>query len=203
MRRTKEDAAQTRQMILDAALTVFSKQGYHPARLQDIAEAAGVTRGAIYHHFGSKAELYIALIEEASEQFNAVIAQAIAEGGTFQQVSARVLVNAWTFLEEDPHLAKVVELFNFKTGFTSELSEINRRREEEAETLVDYIAGFVGRSIEEGELRADLDPVIAARAFIAYQNGVMNLWLTNRDAFSIKESAPALAAIFVQGIAAV
>ncbi len=203
MRRTKEEAAQTRQALLDAALTVFSEQGYHPARLQDIADAAGVTRGAIYHHFGSKADLYITLIEEASEQFDAVIAQAIAEGGTFRQVGTRVLVGAWTFLEEDPHLAKVVELFNFKTGFTSELAEITRRREEEAETLVDYVAGFMRRAIEEGELRADLDPVIVARAFIAYENGVMNLWLSNRQVFSLKESAPALASIFVQGIAAV
>ncbi len=51
MRRIKEEADKTRQAILEAALTVFSKQGYHPARLQDIAEAADVTRGAIYHYF--------------------------------------------------------------------------------------------------------------------------------------------------------
>ncbi|MCP4164743.1 MAG: TetR family transcriptional regulator [Chloroflexi bacterium] len=203
MRRTKEEATQTRQMILDAALTIFSKQGYQAARLQEIAEAAGVTRGAIYHHFESKAGLYITLIEQASEQFDAVIAQAITEGGTFQQVGTRVLVNAWTCLEEDPHLAKVVELFNFKTGFTSELAEINQRREDESETLVNYVAGFMRQAIEDGELGADLDPVITARAFIAYQNGVMNLWLTNQEAFSLKKSAPALAAIFMQGIAAV
>ncbi len=200
MRRIKEDADKTRQTILDAALTIFSRQGYHPARLQDIAEVASVTRGAIYHHFGSKADLYITLIREASELFNDVIAKAIAGGGTFQEVGKRVLINAWTFLEEDPHLTKVVELFTFKTGFTSELDEINKQRVEESETLVAYIAGFIHKAIERGELRPDLDPEIVARAFIACQNGIMSLWLTNRNAFSLKESAPALAETFFRGI---
>jgi TetR/AcrR family acrAB operon transcriptional repressor len=200
MRRIKEDADKTRQTILDAALTVFSRQGYHPARLQDIAEAANVTRGAIYHHFGSKADLYIILIKEASEQFNEVIAKTIAEGGTFQEVGTRVLINAWTLLEEDPHLAKVVELFNFKTGFTSELLKITQQREDEAETMVVYVAGFIRQAIEGGELHAKLDPLIGARAFIAFQNGITNLWLSNRKAFPLKENAPALASIIMQGI---
>jgi len=62
MKRTQEEAAKTRQDLLDAALQVFSQQGYQAARLQDIAKAAGVTRGAIYHHFGSKAELFNTLM---------------------------------------------------------------------------------------------------------------------------------------------
>ena len=202
MRRIKEEADKTRQAILDAALTVFSRQGYHPARLQDIADDANVTRGAVYHHFGSKADLYITLIKEASEQFNAVIAHAVAGGGTFQELGKRVLINAWTFLEEDPHLTKVVELFTFKTGFISELAEINKLRVEESETLVAYIVGFIQKAIERGELHPELDPEIVARAFIAYQNGVMNLWLTNKNAFSLKESATALAETFFQGLEA-
>ena len=67
MRRTKEEAEQTRQDLLDAALTVFSQKGYTATRLEDVARTAGVTRGAIYHHFGSKADLYGALIEEANK----------------------------------------------------------------------------------------------------------------------------------------
>ena len=199
MRRTKEEAAQTRQALLDAALTIFSKQGFQVARLQDIAEAAGVTRGAIYHHFGGKAELYIMLIEEASEQSNAVIKDAIAEGGTFQDMGTRVLVDSWTFLEENRRFREVAELLYFKTGVVPELAEIARRRREKAKTQVDYIAEFMRQGIEEGGIRADFDPMIAARAFLAYLEGVITLWLANRNAFSIKENAPALAEFFVQG----
>lgn len=199
MRRTKEEVAQTRQALLDAALTVFSEQGYHPARLQDIADAAGVTRGAVYHHFGSKANLYITLIEEASMQSNAVVEEAIAEGGTFQEVGTRVMVDSWTFLEENRRFREVAELFYFKTGDAPELAEIARQREEEANAQVDFVAGFIQQSIEEGVIRADLDPVVVARAFIAYLQGVVTLWLANRNVFSIKDNALALAEIFMQG----
>jgi len=68
MRRTKEEAEQTRQQILDAALLIFSQKGFQATRLQDIATEAGATRGAIYHHFQNKAGLYKSLIEEAMQQ---------------------------------------------------------------------------------------------------------------------------------------
>jgi len=200
MRRIKEEADKTRQTILDAALTVFSSKGYNASRLQDIAEAAGVTRGAIYHHFGSKADLYICLVRESSAKLDSVIAQAIEGGGTFKEVATRVLVNGWSLLEDDPQLAKVVELFNFKTGFTAELEEINIQRKEGAKTQVVYIAGFVQRAIDKGELNSGIEPELIGRSFMAYQNGIVNLWLTNQTAFSLKTSAPALAAVFFQGI---
>ncbi len=202
MRRTKEEAAQTRQALLDAALTVFSKQGYQDTRLQDIAEAAGVTRGAIYHHFGGKNQLFITLIKEASEQIDAVIGDAIATGGSFAEVNSRVLVNSWTYLEENRRFSEVVELLNFKSGRSPELEEIIQQLMEGQRAQVDLVAGYMKMGIEQGELRADLDPEIIARAFIAYQGGVINLWLADRAAFSIKESASALAAIFVQGVTA-
>ena len=202
MRRTKEEAAQTRQTILDAALTIFSKQGYQAARLQEIAEAAGVTRGAVYHHFGGKSQLFITLIEEASKEINNVVEQAIAEGGGFTEVNNRVLVNSWTYLEENRRFRDISEMLNFKSGRSPDLEELSRRVTVGLRTQVDSIAGYMQRGIEQGELRADLDPETIARAFFAYQDGVTRLWLADRTAFSIKESAPALAAIFVQGIAA-
>ena len=52
MRRTKEEAEQTRRALLDAGLRVFSRQGYAAIKLEDIAREAAVTRGAIYWHFG-------------------------------------------------------------------------------------------------------------------------------------------------------
>lgn len=82
MRRTAEDAALTRQALLDAALMEFSRRGYEGTRLQDIAAAAGLTRGAIYHHFRNKAEVYLALITEIGAGVDGVTAQALAEGAT-------------------------------------------------------------------------------------------------------------------------
>jgi TetR/AcrR family acrAB operon transcriptional repressor len=196
MRRTKEDAEQTRQDLLDAALTIFSQKGYTAARLEDIAEAAGVTRGAIYHHFGSKSELFLALLEEATAVGNSAIDRAVSEGGTFVEVLSRILVYTFNLVEDDRRFSEVMAL----QLTTPDVDALAQRRYDEAQELVQSISGFFRVIIEQGELRPDLDPEIAARAFLGFQNGLAMLWLANRQAFSIKENAPELAEIFVHGI---
>lgn len=196
MRRTKEEAEQTRQDLLEAALTIFSKNGYTASRLEDIAEAAGVTRGAIYHHFGSKEDLFIALLDEAATVGNSAIDRAVGEGGTFIEILSRILVYTFNLLEDDRRFSEVMAL----QLATPDVEALAQRRYDEARELVASISGFFRVIIEQGELRPDLDPETAARAFLGYQNGLAMLWLANRQVFSIKESAPELAGIFVHGI---
>ncbi len=196
MRRTKEDAEQTRQDLLDAALTIFSQTGYTAARLEDIAEAAGVTRGAIYHHFGSKSELFLALLEEATAVGNSAIDRAVSEGGTFVEILSRILVYTFNLVEDDRRFSEVMAL----QLTTPDVEALAQRRYDEAQELVQSISGFFRVIIEQGELRPGLNPEIAARAFLGYQNGLAMLWLANRQAFSIKADAPQLAELFVQGI---
>lgn len=61
-----ERRAQTRERLLEAALDVFNRLGYHGASLEAVAEAAGFTKGAVYSNFASKAELFVALAERRS-----------------------------------------------------------------------------------------------------------------------------------------
>lgn len=63
-RKTKEEALKTRQMLLDAAIEQFARRGVSNTTLTDIADAAGVTRGAVYWHFSSKSELFNAMWQE-------------------------------------------------------------------------------------------------------------------------------------------
>ena len=90
MKRTKEEAAVTRENLLQAGLVVFGRKGYDAATLEDVAHEAGVTRGAIYWHFGSKTELFNALMEKYSSRGTIILQQAASEGGTFTQILTRV-----------------------------------------------------------------------------------------------------------------
>lgn len=200
MRRTKEEAAQTHQALLNAALTVFSQEGYEAARLKDIAQTAGVTRGAIYHHFGNKAGLFAALIEDASALGNQAIGKAIEEGGAFAQITARILVYTLYLLEEDRRFREVTALSLSIPGTAPELAAFREQRVQGARELVENISGLFQMGIEQGDLRPDLDPPTLARGFLAFQNGLALLWLSDKEAFSIKESAPALAKMFMEGI---
>jgi AcrR family transcriptional regulator len=200
MRRTKEEAAITRQLLLKKALTVFSKKGYAATTLEDIAREAEVTRGAIYWHFGSKAELYNTLVREYSDRGNAIVQQAASEGGTLIEILRRVFIRQLQAIEDDHDLRALMELYLFKTGLIPELEEGRQQQIESGVGLIEMIAGIMGQGIQSGLLRSDVDPKDMARTYLALQNGLTQLWLTAPDQFSLKASANSFADILMAGI---
>jgi TetR/AcrR family acrAB operon transcriptional repressor len=199
VRRTKEEAAVTRESLMQAALAVFSRKGYTATTLEDIAHEVGVTRGAIYWHFGSKAELYTALVAEYSGRGPAIVQAAAAEGGSFAQILKRVFINLLTAIEADPALSALMELSQ-RAERNPELVAIQKQQAEGGHALLAGIAATMGMGIQTGELRPDLDPMEMARAFIAFQNGIVALWLQDRQAFSLKASAAAQAEVLLRGL---
>jgi AcrR family transcriptional regulator len=84
-------APERREQLLDVALRVFSASGFHGSSMNDVAEAAGVTKPVLYQHFASKRELYLALLDTAGEHVNAVILAAAADAtGPHDQVTRGV-----------------------------------------------------------------------------------------------------------------
>jgi len=202
MKRTKEEAAITREQLLSKALKVFSKKGYAATTLEDIARDAEVTRGAIYWHFGSKAELYNTLIREYSSRGNAIMQQAASEGGTLLDILRRVFVRQLQAVEEDPALRALMELYLFKTGLVPELEEGRQQQIESGIGLIEMITGIMGQGVELGLLRTDVEPKDMARAYLAFQNGLTQLWLTAPDQYSLKASAESFADILMAGLQA-
>jgi TetR/AcrR family acrAB operon transcriptional repressor len=200
MRRTKEEAEQTRKTLLEASLQIFSEKGYQASRLEDVAQTAGLTRGAIYHHFGSKAGLYKALLDDAAAPGSQAMNRAIAEGGTFKEICTRIMVYQLSIIEENRRTQDMMEVVLFKIGPEEELAQVNRKRVEENESLIQGIATFMAQGIAQGEIRPELNPFTIARAFVAYQHGLATLWLSNRKAFSLRDQARELADVFMKGI---
>lgn len=201
MRRTKEDAELTRQAVLDAALRVMSRRGYAATRLDEIAAAARVTRGAIYHHFGGKLELFTALIEDASVVSSRAIAQAIAEGGDFLEIARRVLMYTLDLLARDARFRGASALLLFSSHEAPELAPLRRSRVQLGLAQLEQITGFFQMGLAQGAIRADIDPAVAARAFLAYQNGLILLWVTSPGLIDYDQHAAGLAELFITGIA--
>jgi TetR/AcrR family acrAB operon transcriptional repressor len=202
MRRTKEEAAVTRKQLLKKALTVFSKKGYAATTLEDIASEAEVTRGAIYHHFGGKAELYNTLVRGFSDRGNVIIQQAVSEGGTLPDILRRVFVRQLEAIEDDQEMRELMELYLFKTGLVPELEEGRQQQIESGVGLIVMLADIMSQGIEQGLLRSDIDPKEMARAYLAFQNGLINLWLTAPEQFSLKASVESFADVLFAGIQA-
>ena len=68
-----------REQLLEVALEVFARQGFHGTSMNDVADAAGVTKPVLYQHFDSKRELYLALLEDVGNQLITRIAKATSE----------------------------------------------------------------------------------------------------------------------------
>lgn len=202
MRRTKEEAAITRQSLLKAALVVFSRSGYSAASLEDVAAEACLTRGAIYWHFRSKADLYGALLDATAARSTQIVQAAMAQGGRLTDILRRIFVRLLETVENDPELRAVMEISLFKSERTPELAEIYRLRQESERALLLGIASAFRQGIVSGEMRGDLDPREMAQAFLALQNGAIYQWLYDPQTSSLAASAPAMAEIFLRGVMA-
>jgi AcrR family transcriptional regulator len=85
---TRLPASARRRQLLDAALEAFATQGFHATSMNEVAEAAGVTKPVLYQHFGSKRALYQELLDDVAVTLEARIHAATATGGPRAQVEA-------------------------------------------------------------------------------------------------------------------
>jgi len=74
-------AAQRREQLIETAIPVFAEQGFHATSMNDVAEAAGVTKPVLYQHFSSKRDLFVELLDEIGNQLRDTIAKATADAG--------------------------------------------------------------------------------------------------------------------------
>lgn len=200
MRRTKEEAELTRELLLKAALTVFSRKGYADAKLEEIAAEANVTRGALYHHFAGKAELYNTLVAQAALRIMPVIEEVMGRGGRSVELLQRLLVATLSFVVDDPVYRAVNELVLFKTEVSPELAAGMEMKQAGTRQFVEFLAGIIQSGMDAGELRPDLNARTTAIGLLSYQNGLILSWLLDPALFSLKDEAPMLVAQALQGI---
>ncbi len=161
-----------RRQILDAAIRVFARQGFHATRVSDIADEAGVAYGLVYHYFSSKEEV---LNELFSERWSLLLA-AIEEADRSEATPRTKLEDVAGFIVDsyrhDPELMKViiVEVTRAANSFgRTHLAEIRRAYES--------IAKIVAEGQEEGAFRRDIDPTFASMSFYGAIEQLLSGWI--------------------------
>jgi AcrR family transcriptional regulator len=145
------DSADTRQRILDIARFAFAARGYDASTNRSLGADAGITAGAIYHYFGSKLDLYIAVHDDVQERVYTQFGDAIADPPTFRAKIEAVLEAAHEMNKEDPSLAQ----------FLGALRVDMRRNPELKEALQHTAAAreqFFGSIVDHGVLTGEIDP---------------------------------------------
>ena len=94
----------------------------------------------------------------------------------------------------------MMELHLFKTGLAPELEEGHQLQIAASLAMVEMLSGIMAQGVELSLLRPDVDTKTMARAYLAFQNGLIQLWLTAPDQFSLQTSAESYADIFMSSI---
>lgn len=185
VRRTKEEALETRNRILDAAEDVFYARGVARTSLSDIAQAAGVTRGAIYWHFRNKADVFAAMCERVKLPMETMCTPLGVEAddplGELRTVGNFLLRQ----LVEDAHWRKVFEIMFNKCEFVEDTSPILKRQQESFEEGMAHLTSIIEQATRRGRLPADLDIPLAVAHFHATFNGIMGDYLFYPDVSSL------------------
>jgi len=165
-----ESEPEKRRAILHAAVRVFAEKGYHGCRIADVARQAGVAYGLVYHYFRNKEELLESVFAEQWTIFiNAIQAIAEGPGGAPEQI-ASVCSFAVDVLRTAPDAVRVLLLEvartpnAFRAGSTRQTFERALR----------LVAEIVRRGQQAGEVRRDIDPLVAAAGVL----GALELTLT-------------------------
>ncbi len=200
-RRTKDEAVETRNQILDAAERIFSERGVSRTSLTDIAQAADVTRGAIYWHFRDKADLFCEMVARVTmpmEQAPCQIDPA-ALGDPLAGVRA-MLVGILERTSGDAQARRVFHIVFNKCEYVDEMQPVWQRfREMQADCMARLERGLVA-AIARGQLPADLDAHRTAVGLHALLNGLISKWVMDPDAMPLENAAGGIIDVFLEGI---
>lgn len=157
-------------MLLDAAVRVFARQGFHASRVGDIAAEAGVAHGLLYHYFSSKDEVLETVFRETWSELLGAIHDVEASGAPareqLRQVAA-ILLRAW---RRQPDLVRVL------VREIARSPELHRRLDEVRAAFA-AIERIVRRGQSTGEFRSDLDPQLASTVFYGGLEEILTGWV--------------------------
>jgi AcrR family transcriptional regulator len=169
---TSRQAVDKRRVILDAAVRVFARQGFHTCRVSDIADEAGVAYGLVYHYFQSKDEVLDTLF---LERWN-VLLDAIRETDALDIPATEKLAAIAGFIIEsyrhDPDLMKVIIIEVTRAANSFGGAHIGKISE-----AYELIAGVVRKAQATGEFRSEIPAEFAVMAFYGALEQVLTGWI--------------------------
>jgi TetR/AcrR family fatty acid metabolism transcriptional regulator len=194
--RSPSRAGDKRERILDAAVRVFAREGFHATRVSEVAKAAGVADGTIYLYFESKDHLLISLFEDRVERLLAYLETELPRAPSASQRLRRIIELQLGLLEGERDLAEVVTVIlrqstKLMKGYAA--PKFN--------AYLDVIARVIAEGQAAGELRDDVSPHLAARAVFGALDAIAMTWaLGKAEHGGLLRASGQLAEIVLRGL---
>ncbi|WP_139216948.1 multidrug efflux transporter transcriptional repressor AcrR [Xenorhabdus mauleonii] len=197
-RNNKQQAQQTRQQIIDAAIKTFSERGVSATSLSDIATAAGVTRGAIYWHFKNKTDLLSVVCKIPKHKTAELEKEYQAKYPNNPLIALRyLLISVLKIMVGDLQSCLLMEIFFHKCEFVGEMSPLADELREICISDYERIEKLLGFCIQSGELPHNLDLKRSSIMLRALMTGVLENWLFAPDSFNIQDQSVYLVDSFI------
>ena len=188
-----------RDRILDAAVAVFAKTGFHATKVSDIARQAGVADGTIYLYFRSKEELLVSLFEDRLERLLQYLELELEKIDSVPQKFRRIVELQLGLLQDERELAEVMTIIlRESTKLIKEFAAPKFMQ------YLDAIARVVAEGQARGDFRSDISPHLVARSTFGALDGIALTWAVGRgEPEALTRAAGQLADLLLRGLSPV
>jgi TetR/AcrR family acrAB operon transcriptional repressor len=186
VRRTKEEALATRNLILDTAELLFQQRGVSRTSLHEIAQAAGLTRGAIYWHFKDKADLFNAMMERATMPLEESICSIDAGSDEDPLDHIRTnLLKALKLTTTSPQARRVFEIATHKVEYVDELLAVRDRHLAGRNECLSHVECALKAAMQRGLISNKAPARSVALGLHALVDGLIQNWMLDPDSFDL------------------
>ncbi|MEZ6878401.1 acrEF/envCD operon transcriptional regulator [Enterobacter sp. KBR-315C3_2022] len=191
-RKKKDEAQKTRQQLIEAAIEQFAMRGVANTTLTDIADAANVTRGAVYWHFSSKSEIFNAIWEQQLPLRDIIRDRlALPENDNPLMILREQFITALQYIAREPRQCSLLQILYHKCEFHSDMIseyEIRKRIGLNDEHFRATLERCISRRVISPHVNIELTMI----AFRGFFSGIIKNWLMNSESFNLYHQAPAL-----------
>ena len=160
-----------RNQILDAAVATFSRKGFHQTTIEDIRMEAGLSRGAVYHHFKAKEGIIDGIRQRSAQQADAIYARAAESDDAVSRLLSLIDATVSNMLSPRSEEANRLAMFLWAEALVNE--RIMDGQLPSFKPYLDILAGAIGKAQEAGRLNRSLDPQAAARVIAGAMMGLL------------------------------
>lgn len=201
MRKTKTEALKTKEHLMLAALETFYRKGIARTSLNEITQAAGVTRGALYWHFKNKEDLFDALFQRICDDIENCIAQdaANAEGGSWT-VFRHTLLHFFERLQSNDIHYKFHNILFLKCEHTEQNAAVIAIARKHQTIWREKITAVLTEAVENQDLADDLDKETAVIFIKSTLDGLIWRWLSSGENFDLGKTAPLIIGMMMDNL---
>jgi TetR/AcrR family acrAB operon transcriptional repressor len=199
-RKTKKEALETKEAIINSAKKLFYKNGFKNTTLNDIAIDIGQTRGAIYWHFNSKEEIFISIYDEFMYRLDDIIAKTIGKKDANIDSICEYMQKSMYMLVNDYEYRATLDLLLFRTELTPKLQILKDRNNLWTKEILNIASTIIDKHLESGDFKTNLTSRELAVSIVSMHRGLAFVYTMNNEILPSDNSYEAIIDAFFQNL---